>query len=219
MIIDVRPNLRALKRIQALPLYMKTDTHWTDIGAFYTYQSIVETLANVSRISQPQLASLSYYQADVVPYQGGDLAVRMLFAPWRFPDERVTLRPVSTLPKISSINVSEGYRIYSNPAGKGRLVLLGDSFSSALGGFFAQHFAQVHQYFHHHGIEDLRFRGDLIARSQADVVLVQIVERHLPQMLLEPYELSRACSGVAPANGGHDGETAALPIYLERGDR
>ena len=195
MIVDVRPRLRQLKRTETLPLYMKTDTHWTDIGAFYAYQRTVEALARLGRIAEPQLASLNYYQTDVQSYQGGDLAVRMLFAPWRFPDERITLRPYPTLPEISVAHVREGYRTYSNVAGKGNLLLLGDSFSAALGEFFARHFARVDHYFHGYALEDLRFRGDLIAESQADVVLVEIVERHLPQLLLEPHELFRACGG------------------------
>jgi hypothetical protein len=174
---------------------MKTDTHWTDIGAFYAYQRTVEALARLDRIAEPLLASLNYYQTDVQSYQGGDLAVRMLFAPWRFPDERITLRPYPTLPEISVVNVRDGYRTYSNVAGKGNLLLLGDSFSGSLGEFFARHFARVDHYFHGDALEDLRFRGDLIAQSQADVVLVEIVERHLPQLLLEPHELFRACGG------------------------
>ncbi len=148
------------------------------------------------------------FGVDGSPYGGGSLELReqapfpMGWAPHmfrrmsgRFPDERITLRPYPTLPEISVAHVREGYRTYSNVAGKGNLLLLGDSFSAALGEFFARHFARVDHYFHGYALEDLRFRGGLIAESQADVVLVEIVERHLPQLLLEPHEHFRACGG------------------------
>ncbi len=81
MIVDPRSRLRLAKSAHPFPIYLKTDTHWNDLGAFYVYQMIIEALSHSRTIPHLEFASLDQYDIDVKPYQGGDLAVRMLFSP------------------------------------------------------------------------------------------------------------------------------------------
>jgi alginate O-acetyltransferase complex protein AlgJ len=198
MIIDPRPRLRSVKSAHPFPLYLKTDTHWNDLGAFYVYQTIIEALARTRSIPHPEYASFDQYDIDVQPFQGGDLAVRMLFSPWSFPDELVILHPKPTLPAVSVSVVDDIHSIYRNPKGKGRIVLSGDSFSPRLAAFLAEHFEEVNHYnYTLSAFEDLAFNGVQVADAAADVAIVEVAERHLPILLKEPKQLARVCASLS----------------------
>lgn len=198
MIIDPRSRLRSAKSARPFPIYMKTDTHWNDLGAFYVYQAIIEALARTRSIPHREFALLDQYDIDVQPYQGGDLAVRMLFSPWRFPDDLVILHPKPTLPPVSLSIVDDVHHIYRNPKGQGRIVLSGDSFSPRLSAFLAEHFEEVHHYNYTLSTNELVFNGGLVADAGADVAIVVVAERHLPDIRKEPRQLARACGPGRP---------------------
>jgi hypothetical protein len=80
MVIDPRPELRTAKVAPGPRLYNKTDTHWNQLGAFHVYRKIVQAVERAHRVSRPELASLAHYDIVVQRYEGGDLAVRMLFS-------------------------------------------------------------------------------------------------------------------------------------------
>lgn len=198
MIVDPRSLMRSAKSAHPFPIYSKTDTHWNDLGAFYVYQAIIAALARTRGISHPEYASLDQYDIDVRPYQGGDLAVRILFSPSQFPDELVILHPKPTLPAVSLSIVDDVHHIYRNPKGKGRLILWGDSFSPPLAAFLAEHFEEVHHYNYTLSTDELAFKGVQIADARADVAIVEVVERHLPLLRNEPRQLARACAPARP---------------------
>ena len=190
MIIDLRPHLRASKSIQATPLYYKTDTHWNKLGAFYAYQEIVKILERAKEISRPELASLEYFNVVVTPFQGGDIATRKLFSPWRFPDEVVSLRPKSAVPEITVTEIDDEHSVYKNSHGKGHIVLVGDSFLPQLADYLGRHFEQLDVY------QSSEVDGAFMAQHKADVMLFERVERYLPMSLLsEPKHLASVCGG------------------------
>ena len=147
MIIDPRPVMRAAKAAHTpLRLYNKTETHWNLLGAFYGYLAAVERIANMMPLANRELASLDHYRITVNPYPGGDMATRVLFSPWRFPDEDVRLEGKPPISDEREVKIDEAHFVQRNPRGKGRIVLIGDSFATLLVPFLAQHFAEVHRY-------------------------------------------------------------------------
>lgn len=189
MVIDPRPELRAARAGSGPHLYNKTDTHWNQLGAFHAYRKIVQALERTGRVSRPELASLAHYDLVVQRYEGGDLAVRMLFSPWRFPDRDVILRPRPEVPAISATGPADGGWTITNAQGRGALLLEGDSAAPPLADFLARHFESVVI------PETGRFDGEVVARHRPDVVLLEVAERNLNRLAREPRQLARACDG------------------------
>jgi SGNH hydrolase-like domain, acetyltransferase AlgX len=70
-IIDLRAAVRTGKG--ALPLYLKTDTHWNQLGAYYGYQSIVNSLRLRNTKVHPPMP-LSAFRIAPYVFKKGDLA-------------------------------------------------------------------------------------------------------------------------------------------------
>jgi alginate O-acetyltransferase complex protein AlgJ len=82
--VDLRPDLIAAKKLG--PLYFKTDTHWTRLGAFIAYSTITTKLSQYF----PAIKPLNFDQLTAIPgveYEG-DLA--QLIAVHRFITDRYT---------------------------------------------------------------------------------------------------------------------------------
>jgi hypothetical protein len=191
MMIDLRPALRAEKSSHPVPLYYRTDTHWNAFGVFHSYRGVVEALGRANAIDRPELAAMTNYDPTISPYAGGDMAQRVLNAPWRFPDSDVVLTPKP--PLVTATQTVGSDRItFANPAGKGRLLIIGDSFAPPLAPFLARHFAEVtvleRVYW------QLAFDGAMTAALRADVTLLETVERALPDLATAPRNLDRACA-------------------------
>ena len=100
--IDPRSELRASKPRYGVPVYHPTDSHWNDLGAFIAYQKIVSVLAAADRIHRPELATLDGVEIHAEAAAGGDVATRLLYLPWNFPDQNVVLRGGSQLPLVGA---------------------------------------------------------------------------------------------------------------------
>jgi hypothetical protein len=184
--------MRAAKSSHPVPLYFHTDTHWNDLGAYYAYRTVVETLSKVNAIHAPQRAAFENYELTVRPFEGGDMATRILYLPWRFSDQIPTLMP---RPPMRAATQTEEPRLFrfTNPDGKGRLVIHGDSFGPMIARLLAVHFAEVillprTQW-------PLAFDGAIAARLHPDVTLVETAERFLPSLATPPRNLEQACGG------------------------
>jgi len=188
MIIDPRPTMRMAKRLHApLRLYNKTETHWNWLGAYYAYRALLEKIASELPVAHPELASFDNYHMAVGPYEGGDMATRVLFSPWRFPDEDILVAPnVTTIPDMGQRPVGDFF-VQRNPRGSGKILLLGDSFAIYLVPFLANHFREVYR------VVAERFDGSLIAAVHPDLVVLETVESYLPRLLLPPLNLERTC--------------------------
>jgi alginate O-acetyltransferase complex protein AlgJ len=188
MLIDPRPIMRTAKRSHApVRLYNKTETHWNGLGAFYGYLAIVEKIAPMIKLANRELASLDNYKITAGPYGGGDMATRVLFSPWRFADDNVSLTPKLPIAGPGEVQIDRTHFIHRNPRGMGRIVLFGDSFATYLVPFLGQHFAEVHRYV---GEE---FNSSVVARHRPDVVLFETLESYAPRLLLPPIDLDAAC--------------------------
>jgi len=189
MFIDPRGELRETKRRYGVPNYRQTDSHWNDLGAFIAYQKIVTALAQARVVDRPELATLDSVTVHAEASAGGDVATNILFLPWNFPDQQVRLRGG---PEFALSVQSERHRmVVTNPQGRGKLLVFTDSFGEWFPSLLGRHFAAV---------EILRrpawpalFDGEQIARSKADVALIEIAERSLQDLIEAPRALERAC--------------------------
>lgn len=193
MILDSRPRMRAAKLAHApVTLYPKTETHWNLLGAFYGYVEIMSALARQIPISHRELLSIDQYRVTSTPYAGGDMATRVLFSPWRFPDEYVSVTPKIPIAGYQKIEVDHEHTLYLNPQGQGRLVLFGDSYAHDLMPFLAQHFAEVHR------VTGDVFYGDIAAQLRPTAVVLEMVERYAARLLKPQIRLDKLCDRYQP---------------------
>jgi hypothetical protein len=189
LFIDPRPELRADKSRHGVPLYYQTDSHWNDLGAFIAYQKIVSTLTKANAIERSDLASLDGVSVDTEPFAGGDVATRILYLPWNFADRRVVLRGTAQIPLV--VHSERNRLVIANARGKGKLVMMADSFGPPLAALLARHFSEVEML--SRPTWPATFDGALIAQRKADVAMIEIAERSLPEILQPPHDLARAC--------------------------
>jgi len=188
MLVDPRPVMRAAKRAHApLRLYNKTETHWNGLGAYYGYIALIKRLAQMMPVAHLELTSLDHYEISAGPYGGGDMATRVLFSPWRFPDETVSLTSKVAPPGSGEMQLEHDHFLRRNPQGSGRIVLFGDSFATYLVPFLAQHFSEVHRY------PAQQFDGAIAGAQHADAVVLETLESYAPRLLLPPLNLDAAC--------------------------
>jgi alginate O-acetyltransferase complex protein AlgJ len=187
--IDPRSELRTGKSRYGVSVYHPTDSHWNDLGAFIAYQKIVSVLAAADRINRPELASLDGVEIHAEAAAGGDVATRLLFLPWNFPDQNVVLRGLAQLPL--SVRAQRDRVIVSNPSGRGKLLLLADSFGPPLASLLGRHFAEVEML--SRPTWPALFDGALVASTNADVTVIQIAERSLPELVQAPARLDQIC--------------------------
>jgi hypothetical protein len=188
MLIDPRPIMRAAKRAHApLRLYNKTESHWNELGAYYGYRALIQLIEQVMPLPHPELKSLDNYQVVAGPYPGGDMATRVLFSPWRFADENVTVRPKQPILGELEVQVDRLHFVSRNANGSGRIVLFGDSFAMYLVPFLLQHFGEVHRY------AGAQFDGAVVGLHDPDIVVLETLESYAPRLLLPPINLDAAC--------------------------
>jgi alginate O-acetyltransferase complex protein AlgJ len=189
MFIEPRPELRAAKSRHGVPVYHPTDSHWNDLGAFIAYQKIVDVLAKANFIDRPELATLEGVEIHAEATTGGDVATRLLYLPWNFPDQHIALRGGANAPL--SLHTERDRVIVSNPGGRRKLLILADSFGPPLASLLARHFQEVEML--SRPTWPAVFDGEAIAARNPDVVLIEIAERSLPELLQPPTRLQAPC--------------------------
>lgn len=187
LVVDPRQSMLDAKRAHAsMLLYPKTETHWNALGAFYGYAEIMKVLDRSVAIAHPEFLSIDNYVVQSSRYAGGDMAQRILFSPWRFPDEDVSLSPKQSLP-APAVTDASSYVLFRNPQGKGRLLMLGGSFTGQMVQFFSRNFEEVHLYPSH------VINGPLVARHRPDAMVYEMAERHASRLLSPPLQLDKIC--------------------------
>jgi len=170
-VLDVRDVVRSAKAIG--PTYLKTDTHWNNLGGFAAYQELVRTLARQVPYLKLEPLSLSDFTLTNRLQPGGDLA-RILGLSMT-ESNACFLTPKPELPKYTSKQPSlEHYKdpgFLNNPQAKGQLILFHDSFAGAWTPFLVYHFNQI----------TTRWQYDLdpawIERNKPDIVVTEMLER------------------------------------------
>ena len=180
--VDLRPALQAARANETLPLYLKTDTHWNALGAYYGVQALLQamkTKGDANEILPPREA----YQLSSSPYAGGDIAVSLLSLPNYFADEEIRMTlTVDTSKAISTTNQHS-----RNNANDGRMLLYGDSFSELMSPLLSQRFGDVQIN------RQNRINADDLQKFRPNVVILEVLERLIAALEDGPISLP-SCS-------------------------
>jgi alginate O-acetyltransferase complex protein AlgJ len=194
--VDLRPALREAKPRE--PLYEKTDTHWNERGAYVAYRQLIGAIrSQVPAV--PPAWTRDDFEAVVEDVEAMDLA-GMIGLKDILREKRWRLRPrrarqahtVEPLGEEPSAGVG---RIVTEIPGSTLpcAVVFRDSFASRLAPFLSEHFSRVVYLWQNN------FDADVIRAERPDVVIQEIVGRHL--MYVSPYSNAPAIAegfGVVP---------------------
>ena len=178
-ILDLREALLDAKMIRQV--YLRTDSHWNERGAFAAYRRIVQ---EISALGIPATApDRGEFSETLTDEPGGDLAF-MLGQQGTLPETAIPvlspkppLQPVearvqaSADPKkrtpVSAPLISE------NPLATGKVVMFRDSFAIALSKFFGHSFGRVAY------VWQQNWDKPFIEREKPDIVIDEMVEHFL----------------------------------------
>ncbi len=191
IVIDTRPAIFEAKKADRSAVYYQKDTHWTQLGAFSAYLQIVDVLKR----EFPSLEAVTPEQVEIIPdsrKSPGGLK-RILNVSW-VPDEALgpSVR-IKFHSRIRSRDVLDGATWKQRPPGRSgddmtrpsvdhstlenapRVLILRDSFTTALRPFLSETFQDV-LYVHH---QRNTLDEDLVSFFQPDLVLHILVETAL----------------------------------------
>jgi alginate O-acetyltransferase complex protein AlgJ len=174
--VDVRPPLIVAKRGERI--YQKTDTHWNERGVLVAYQALIDA----ARAQQPAVPP-AWTRDDFEPVTrivpGMDLA-GMMGLKRVLREEDLALAPkrrraaVVVEPSGASPRAEEGRLVTEIPGSTlPRAVIFRDSFTSPLVPFLSEHFSRAVYLWQND------FDADAVRHEHADVVIQEIVGRHL----------------------------------------
>lgn len=182
--IDLLTPLKSAARTAQTPLYHQTDTHWNNLGARIGFQNMMRVLSNHQTAFT--FDDLESKEAVIRKDWPGDLAI-MLYPSGVDPENQYyfdlpqnyrTKRPMRSLEDlmIQTNLFSSGVTSYS--AAQKKVWMFRDSFANALIPFMANTFGEVTF------SREIPYNYSSIDKTTADIVVLQIVERNLPQLLL-----------------------------------
>ena len=169
--LDLLDPLLDAKEQHASPIYSKTDSHWSFVGALDAYKFIIEKL-NTLGFDLP-IVELSQLRIVNVEDFRGDLSRLLNLENYFYEDLRLLAphRDKNKFPRSEE------------------LLLLGDSFAGNQVQFIEYSFSKTTCIHHDWGEINL----DTIREQQADIVILQMVERGLEYPLTVDSNTSRPC--------------------------
>ena len=170
-LLDLRPALLAAKSSGLL--FHRTDTHWTDSGAFVGYRQIIYAVKSL--LPQWKIAPQTLDDFKVVPTgpEVGDLA-RLMDMPDQYPDHDLGLirkKPYPVPPELA--DTRRVVTIDNHNPKLPRLVIYRDSFANALVPMLGPHFGHI--------VYAFQYTMDpaLIQAEKPDLVIDEFIERNL----------------------------------------
>jgi hypothetical protein len=196
LLVDGRSPLLAKKDL-GVDLYFRTDTHWNNLGALVSYEALFARLTPALGLPKRD-AGTERYGFATVPFTSGDLAANMLFAPWRFPDTSVNLVPLFTRSAVGKRYdaparpappdaLSSLVYAWTNPAAGGSVLYYGDSFAERTIPYIQERFGRGHL------LLDNIVDGRAVGSLKPDLVILEIVERHVDWLAAPPRNLEEFC--------------------------
>jgi hypothetical protein len=195
--LDLRPALKAAK--SSGPIYYKTDSHWTPLGAYVAVDELLRVLHPIF----PELDSFppGAWSFEFALSAGGDLMPAFDY-PWdahervpipvrNFPDQ-IRYRGSEPMPAIPPIqgwsHDLDGSIAVTALTERPKLLVIGDSYSVALLPFLQQAFSQVAfiAASRDSTFEEYRF----VERYRPNIVLFEKVERYLSNIPSNPLEVT-----------------------------
>jgi len=181
--VDVRSSLFEAKRRERI--YHQTDTHWNDRGALVAYQRLIGAIrARVPRT--PPAWARDDFEASATITAGLDLA-GMMGLTRVLHEENLTLTPrhprrARVIEPAGAAPTDEEGRLVTeiDDPTLPRAVIFRDSFVSRLVPFLSEHFSRAVYLWQND------FDADAVQREHPDVVVQEIVGRHLYNFIPSP---------------------------------
>ena len=193
-LLDLRPVLRKEKGDETL--FFKTDTHWNNKGASIAFDATIRFLNAYSGHTY----ALPDYSLHPTRTISGDLAgflkIKKLLSPRHelefiydfnksipvchgiIDPENRTLKACKMVENpILNVFAEDQYMINKNAANPEKLLLIGDSFSTATSKLYNATFATLWK-FHHSRLHGKNL-AEFVEKNRPDIVIYQIVERDL----------------------------------------
>jgi len=181
--VDVRPALAAARARERI--YFLTDTHWNDRGAFVAYQQIIDAVRRQVPAVPPPWTRADFQPAERT-IEGLDLA-GMIGLTRVLHETDLTLTPIRPRqakviePRGAEATAEEGYLVTEIPGSTlPRAVIFRDSFTSRLVPYLSEHFSRAVYLWQND------FDADVVEREHPDVVIQEIVGRHLYEFIPSP---------------------------------
>ncbi len=169
-IVDLREVVTAMK--SQARTYHRTDTHWNDVGAFAGYQEIMQAVSR--HLPGDSAWTIDDFEFRTETVGNKDLA-RMLQSPIPFVEEDIRLIPKRK--RNASCDVLKGspksVRSTNPSADRPKIVMVHDSFMTALAPFLNEHFEAVQYEW------QADFPKDVIERERPAIVIHEYVQRRL----------------------------------------
>jgi alginate O-acetyltransferase complex protein AlgJ len=171
-VLDLRPTLLAAKKSGAI--YLKTDTHWNQLGAFYACEQVIETLGQHQLPGLGPLPLAAFDRTNQLA-PGGDLVnlrgIRIRMA----ESNAIFMTPKTNLPGVETCKPTGEHFMeeatVKNPHGRGLAMVYTDSFGRGWIPFLGYQFGEVDFYWQYH------IDGPLIERHKPVVVITEMLER------------------------------------------
>lgn len=181
--------LTALTAHKDEPIFYRTDHHWTTLGAYYGYAALMEALGRGEEVLPqdsftPQVpegadafcgtlysqSGVHWLEPDTIEFWAEDPGFTV--TSWRGGGEQPSalydFTKLAGKDKYSAfLGGNQPLCVIRNENGRGKLLLIRDSYSDALAPFLAQHFQEVH-------LLDLRYNRSSPAQYAAERGIDQI---------------------------------------------
>lgn len=172
-------------------LYHKLDSHWNNEGAVLACDRLLDSLGkeHIDYTQEPYHVEKNF---------SGDLK-GMLYPKWNLLDDNVIYEREHIYSYVGDVTSTEDMMIETeNDEADGSVVMFRDSFGNALLPYVAD--AYGHGFF----TKGVPFRTDLIRQYDADTMILEIVERHIPTLI-----------GKVPVMPAPERELSGTPVPME----
>ena len=168
-IIDLRAALNKKKR--GNQLYLKTDTHWNSLGAYFAYEHIMETI--IQDYNNQTIIPLSYFELKKGTLQGD--ITRMIN---NYEKESIINYNKPYNSEVETIISSYEYHAYKNKNRDLKLLMFRDSFGYELFPFLNESFNEVVYIKYNKNISKLK-----VENEKPDIVILEVSERNFDVLL------------------------------------
>jgi alginate O-acetyltransferase complex protein AlgJ len=184
-ILDLRESLIGAKK--KFPVYLRTDTHWNNMGAFIAYQAILTKLNHLSSGVNSNDIDLSRFKISYRTNFAGDLAYvigAQEFSYEEYIDLSANFPLCSKKIEVDSQLVRDGIipLAWVCPERELRLVMFRDSFATMLIPFISEHFQRSVYILNE--IRDQDFLKKTIEIENPDIVIEEVAERRIGKLLV-----------------------------------
>ena len=211
--VDLVAPLRAA-RDGPVPLYRRTDSHWTYDGCLIGYRALLRACG---ALAPPDIAERARFDTDGVWDLGDKLPgrPREAITSWALARDAVRVRASGLVESYEAVGRSSdlhvgAHVVYRNDgphADPRTLVLFGDSYAHfapiMLTGFLAETFREVHF------VWSSSLDWGYIERVRPDILVFEMAERFLRRVPDDRFDLSRYAQAELPAAARH---VAAGPV-------